>query len=298
MPLSIDQISRNLGIEDVPIYDHEKATEEKDTRKLTQGGKDSAGPDARIGARGPGAIESSEERNKRRAVEAGLAPAPTSTSTPSSSTSTEGFTKRVLAAEAHASDVKTGMYSMYYEPSTGTRNVGPGLNLEDPATWGLLEKEGLDINWFHQNSPHESDGLDVRNRIQDPEVQKKLENVFAKRVKMAENDAITYVGGKTKWGKLSDTQRSAFSEMSYNLGLSKLSKFKEMKKGIDALVSLKSKKGPVDEAKERELIDLIAFEALNSKWANQDVPSRAIRLVAELMIGGQDDANYMDYRKV
>ena len=298
------------GIDDIGngssgSYSHEIAVEEKDIRKLTKGGEGSATADIRIGGTGPDAITPSAERNLQRAREAGLAP-PIAKDVAKKGPNNRGIQKpiakedlfkdRLLAAEADPSDVESGMYSMYYERSTGTRNVGPGLNLEDPLIWRLMKEEGLDINWFHQNSPHADDGRGTRNRIEDPKTQAALERVFDKRRKIAEGDAIKFVGNKGAWSKLSQTQRDVFSEMSYNMGLGSLSGFTQMKAGIDALVKERSKKGGADKEREQHLIDEIAFEALNSKWANNDVPSRAIRLVNTLMIGGSDDEFITNFR--
>ncbi len=61
----------------------------------------------------------------------------------------------------------------------------------------------------------------------------KAKKIFSALYNNAKADAIKYLGNDT-YGGLTEGQRNVINDMSYNLGLNKLSKFKEMKAALIA----------------------------------------------------------------
>jgi lysozyme len=88
--------------------------------------------------------------------------------------------------------------------------------------------------------------------------QKEADEIFMQLFGQAEKDARQYIGNNV-FDSMSIPQKTALVDMSYNLGLTKLMKFEEMKKAL--------LKGDFDTA---------AKEMLDSKY-RQDVPNRALR---------------------
>lgn len=157
---------------------------------------------------------------------------------------------------------KRGVYEVYegHLPDGGVDiNVGPGIKLDDPTNAGLFKDVGLDPNVLKLG----------RGKIEDPIVIEKLDQVYNKRVKRAEQDAIRYVGGSGSWKRLTDNEKSAFIEMAYNLGASKLNTFKRTRAYLDELIKFrKGKKGYSEKANE-EIKAAIASEMMDSKWYTQ-----------------------------
>ncbi len=77
---------------------------------------------------------------------------------------------------------------------------------------------------------------------------------------MAIKDAQRFMGGEENFGNLTNSQKKGLIDMSYNMGLTKLNRFKELRKALF--------KGDKMGAKR---------EVLDSKYAREDVPSRALK---------------------
>jgi hypothetical protein len=206
MPKSIEEVSKPKGIEQISSqlgikgssgsFDFAKDQAEQrqleDTRQFTKGGKGAAP-----------SVPSDAKRNEQRAIEAGLAPDPNS------------INKSIFASEASPEDKKNGTYSAYFEKSTNTYNIGPGLNLDSPLVIKSLESRGI-------SSEELKDIHDFDNKQTiDPELQKVMEGVFDDVVDGARKDARTYVGAGV-WNKLKKYEKDALTDMSYNMGLKKL----------------------------------------------------------------------------
>ena len=133
-----------------------------------------------------------------------------------------------------------GFESKIYDDTKKLRTVGYGFNLEDETTRKLLHKDVI------------SGKRDI--------TREEADDVFQKRFAIAIDDAISYMGGKNNFSKLSDSQKQGLIDMSYNLGLSSLNGFNELRKALYTGNKLQAK-----------------AEVLNSKYAQSDVPNRALK---------------------
>ena len=257
MALSIDEISRRAGIKGTSgsfDFAKEDARQDRlmeDTRHLTKGGKGAAVAEPSTEA---------ADRNRRRAVEAGLAPAPPST-----------LNDSIFESEASPSDRKNGVMSAYFEKSSNTYNIGPGLNLDSPLVSKALTKRGVnpaelkDIYDFQRKQPIDAELMPV------------MKEVFNEVVEGAKKDARTFVGAKT-WNKLKQHEKDAISDMSYNLGLKRLGGFKNMKKAIEFLVNNRSP----------EALTAVTEQMIDSQWYNQ-VGNRAVKIINIFHNGDDSD---------
>lgn len=178
----------------------------------------------------------------------------------------------------HETNSNFGEYNVYEAPLSdgGVEiNVGPGLRLNDSSNVDLFKQVGLDPDKMMVN----------RGRVP-AELNEKLNQVFKKRVKRAEQDAIRFIGGSKSWKSLTDYERSALTEMSYNLGATKLNGFKNTKAFLEELVKFRrGGKGYTTNANV-ELKSAIASEMADSKWYRQ-IGSRAQNIIDRFM--GEDE---------
>jgi GH24 family phage-related lysozyme (muramidase) len=133
-----------------------------------------------------------------------------------------------------------------YEDTTGHRTVGHGLNLDDEVTRGMVP----------------SDVVSGKRPI----TREESRAITQLRIDLAIKDAARYMGGEQNFVNLSNSQKKAIIDMSYNLGLTKLNKFVDLRKALFEGNKLKAKE-----------------EVLDSKYAREDVPNRA-RKNANLML--------------
>ena len=203
MALSIDEIMRRMGInENSGSFSQEEedviqTRQLEDTRRLTAGGKGAAGPDPRIAA--------FRQANRERAEVAGLTKPKLS----------KDLLDRIRMDESKPGDITSGDFTFYEEEVKGKtlRNIGPGLNLEDPLTEKLITKHGGPelMNFILANK-----GISGLKELRVP-----MEKVFRDRVSIAADDAEAYVG-KSGWKSLDQNHKDALINMSYNLGRGKI----------------------------------------------------------------------------
>ena len=132
-----------------------------------------------------------------------------------------------------------GYKSKVYDDTENIQTIGYGFNLEDETTRSLLPNDV--VSGKRDLTREEADGA------------------FSKRFQIAVNDAISYMGGQDNFGQLSDSQQKGLIDMSYNLGLTRLNKFVELRKRLYEGDKLGAK-----------------TEILNSKYATQ-LPGRALK---------------------
>ena len=277
MALSIEEIMRRMGIkESSGSFDQEEEDElqtrlMEDTRKFTAGNEgDGELVESHTSAPQDPRILAQRARNEQRAVEAGLAPDPRVAIAQKERASAksirpkldETLVDEIRQDEASPSDYSSGEWSFYEEEIDGKtiRNLGPGLNLEDPLTERLFEEYG---------------GKDFMNTILTnkgisgiKESRVILEKVFRERVHIAQSDAKDYVG-RSAWKSLDPEMQKALTNLSYNLGAKKLGKFVKTKELIDKLVAMRTAKGKIDKIAEARLIDHIGDEMSRSLWFKQ-----------------------------
>jgi len=136
-----------------------------------------------------------------------------------------------------------GKRKQVYRDSEGKATIGIGFNLEEDHNKKFLKDKGVDIGRILKGEPI-SDKLMIE--------------MYNHSLTQAFNDAVQYEPDFSKHPK--SVQRGLV-DMAFNLGLTKLKKFKEMKKGLDA----------------RDY-DQVTREAINSDWYKQ-VKSRGPRTV-------------------
>lgn len=119
---------------------------------------------------------------------------------------------------------------------------------------------GFNINAEHIRKLIPSDVLNKKRALTKPEADQIFEKVYTQSVA----DARQYLGGDV-FDRLPNQQKQVVVDMAYNMGLTRLSGFKGMKKALES--------GDMVGAR-RELLD--------SNYAREDVPNRALRN-AELM---------------
>ena len=116
-----------------------------------------------------------------------------------------------------------------YKDTKGNDTIGWGFKLDNPIVKKMLP------------------GAMVKGKLD----REKAKAIFSALYQNAKNDAVKYLGNDT-YSKLSEGKRNVINDMSYNLGLNKLSEFKRMKAAIIA-------KDYIGAAKEMK----------NSKWYGQ-----------------------------
>lgn len=89
-----------------------------------------------------------------------------------------------------------------------TQVVGHGFNSSNPSIWKLIPS-------------------DVRSGQRDI-TQKEADAIFPKAYNIARNDAIQFAGNRT-WNKMSTSQQKGLTDMSYQMGITSLNKFKNLK---------------------------------------------------------------------
>ena len=259
------------GIDDIGngssgSFDFERSIEEKDTRVLTKGSKGSAGDDPRIGD----TIPTAAERNQQRAEEAGLAGPKFD------------IADRIYKDEALPDDsADRENMSTYFEKSTKTRNIGPGLNLDSPLVQKALKTRGFDASKFSEIYDFEA------NETIDSELVPMMNEVFTEVIGMAREDVKSLVGGGKNWNTLKQHERDALTQMSYNLGKGKLGGFTNTLGAISLLI--KKRQGGKGMADEADILQVIADEMEDSTWFNQ-VGNRAVRIISQFSAGNNEAA--------
>jgi len=131
-----------------------------------------------------------------------------------------------------------GYSSKIYNDTEELETIGYGFRIKDETTRSLLP-------------------TDVVNGKRDL-TKEEADSVFKKRFKIAMSDAVSYMGGQDNFTKLTKSQKKGLIDMSYNMGLTSLNGFDDLRKALFLGDNLKAKE-----------------EVLNSKYAREDVPNRA-----------------------
>jgi len=133
-----------------------------------------------------------------------------------------------------------GYSAEVYDDTENLKTIAYGFNLEDETTRGLLP----------------SDVVSGKRKI----TREEADDAFGKRFEMAMSDAVSFIGGKGNFSKLTPSQKKAVIDMSYNMGLPRLNKFTKLREALVTGNKLQAKS-----------------EVLNSKYAQSDVPNRALK---------------------
>ena len=131
-----------------------------------------------------------------------------------------------------------------YDDSEGNRTIGIGFNLEEPSNRRKAEALGFNVQ----------DMLSGKKVLSD----KEIKMLYNESIKQAADDANAYL---PQAGRQPPVVQKVLLDMAFNLGLTRLNGFVEMRK---ALI-----KGDYNKA---------AKEMIDSKWYNQ-VGNRSKRLV-------------------
>jgi len=98
-----------------------------------------------------------------------------------------------------------------YKDTKGYDTIGWGFKMDNPIVKKMLP------------------GAMVKGKLD----KAKAKEIFSALYQNAKNDAVSYLGNDS-YSKLSEGQRNVINDMSYNLGLNKLSGFKKMKAALIA----------------------------------------------------------------
>ena len=109
-----------------------------------------------------------------------------------------------------------GVKPKVYKDSKGHRTIGVGFNLEDAGNRKILKKEGININELFK-------GKELSD--------KEIKTLYNHSLTQAFNDAQKFDKG---FAKRPEPVKKAIVDMSFNLGLTKLNKFKKMREGLEA----------------------------------------------------------------
>ena len=101
-----------------------------------------------------------------------------------------------------------------YKDSKGNRTIGIGFNLEDTANRQFLKQEGIDINELF-------DGRKLSEN--------EIKTLYNHSLTQAFKDAQSY---DPNFAKRPEAVKMTIVDMAFNLGLTKLNKFVDMKKGL------------------------------------------------------------------
>jgi len=130
-----------------------------------------------------------------------------------------------------------------YKDSKGNRTIGIGFNLEDAANRKFLKREGIDINELF-------DGRELTDR--------ETKTLYNYSLTQAFKDAQSY---DPNFAKRPEAVKMTLVDMAFNLGLTRLNKFVDMKEGLM-----------------NNDYNVAANEMIDSKWYNQ-VKDRGPRMV-------------------
>ena len=130
-----------------------------------------------------------------------------------------------------------------YKDSKGNRTIGVGFNLEDTGNRKFLKREGIDINELF-------DGRELTDR--------ETKTLYNHSLTQAFKDAQSY---DPNFAKRPEAVKMTLVDMAFNLGLTKLNKFVDMKKGLM-----------------NNDYNMAADEMVDSNWYKQ-VKSRGPRMV-------------------
>jgi lysozyme len=101
-----------------------------------------------------------------------------------------------------------------YEDSKGNRTIGIGFNLEDDGNRRFLKQEGIDINELFE-------GRELSER--------ETKILYNHSLRQAFSDAQKF---DPNFAKRPEGAKMAIVDMAFNLGLTRLNKFKKMKAGL------------------------------------------------------------------
>ena len=107
-----------------------------------------------------------------------------------------------------------GVKPNVYKDSKGHRTIGIGFNLEDKANRKFLKEQGIDINELF-NGRELSD--------------KEIKTLYNHSLSQAYTDARKF---DPKFDKRPEGVKMALTDMSFNLGLTKLNEFEKMKEAL------------------------------------------------------------------
>ena len=130
-----------------------------------------------------------------------------------------------------------------YKDSKGNRTIGIGFNLEDASNRKFLKREGIDINELFAGRPL---------------TERETKTLYNHSLTQAFKDAQSY---DPNFAKRPEAVKMTLVDMAFNLGLTKLNKFVDMKKGLM-----------------NNDYNMAADEMVDSTWYRQ-VTNRADRLV-------------------
>jgi lysozyme len=130
-----------------------------------------------------------------------------------------------------------------YKDSKGNRTIGIGFNLEDAANRKFLKREGIDINELF-------DGRKLSEN--------ETRTLYNHSLTQAFKDAQSY---DPNFAKRPEAVKMTLVDMAFNLGLTKLNKFVDMKAGL-----------------KNNDYNVAADEMIDSNWYKQ-VKSRGPRMV-------------------
>ena len=130
-----------------------------------------------------------------------------------------------------------------YKDSKGNRTIGIGFNLEDASNRKFLKREGININELFA-------GRELTDR--------ETKTLYNHSLTQAFKDAQSY---DPNFAKRPEAVKMTLVDMAFNLGLTKLNKFVDMKKGLM-----------------NNDYNMAADEMVDSNWYKQ-VKSRGPRMV-------------------
>ena len=133
-----------------------------------------------------------------------------------------------------------------YKDSKGNRTIGIGFNLEDAGNRKFLKQQGIDINELFE-------GRQLSDR--------ETKILYNHSLTQAFNDAQQY---DPNFAQRPEAVKMTLVDMAFNLGLTKLNKFKKMKQGLM-----------------NNDYQTAADEMVDSRWYRQ-VTNRADRLVERM----------------
>jgi len=107
-----------------------------------------------------------------------------------------------------------GNKSRVYKDTKGNRTIGIGFNLEDAGNRKFLKDKGIDINELFA-------GRELTDR--------ETKTLYNHSLTQAFKDAQSY---DPNFARRPEAVKMALVDMAFNLGLTKLNKFVEMKKGL------------------------------------------------------------------
>lgn len=136
-----------------------------------------------------------------------------------------------------------GNKSQVYKDSKGNRTIGIGFNLEDAGNKKFLKESGIDINELFNG-----------RKLTDRETK----TLYNRSLTQAFKDAQSY---DPNFAKRPEAVKMALVDMAFNLGLTKLNKFVDMKRGLM-----------------NNDYNMAADEMVDSNWYKQ-VKSRGPRMV-------------------